>query len=195
MDEGVIEVWIAKVNRESEKSNLLRHILSSYLGIHESELFIQKKEFGKPFLPLESQAFLKFNVSHKDPWMAVALSLNSDIGLDIENMTQPLDEDVLIRKILTENELNRAYISRDLLFKIWCLKEAFVKASGFGLHFSFKNIETCLKDRTISIGKINDFDYSLKVIHDKDLPFWNANMIGHVVVFGELKKIKIYKLF
>jgi 4'-phosphopantetheinyl transferase len=90
---------------------------------------------------------LRFNISHTDGLIACAVTIGREVGVDVENIGRRLLHDVAGRHFapnevrdlrqLPDDEQQRAF------FDYWTLKEAYIKARGFGLalplgDFAFK---------------------------------------------------------
>ena len=63
----------------------------------------------------------------------------------------------IIKKVLTNNELIdllSANNKNEYFFKLWTLKESFLKAIGTGLSYGMQNIEFSIKDKNIICNKI-----------------------------------------
>lgn len=103
--------------------------------------FIDYQKYGKPFLKDYKDIF--FNISHCNGLVACAFS-SKEIGLDIERVTNC--KDLLIKKVLTENEQN--YLSqyqnekeyKEMFFRFWTLKECYMKWDGSGFFKEPKSI-------------------------------------------------------
>ena len=80
---------------------------------------------------------LRFNLSHTDGLIACAVTIGREVGVDVEHIQRRLTHDVAGRffaprevddlKALPEDEQQRVF------FDYWTLKEAYIKARGFGL--------------------------------------------------------------
>jgi len=80
---------------------------------------------------------LRFNLSHTDGLIACAVTIGREVGVDVEHVGRRLTHDVAGRffaprevadlKALSEEEQARVF------FDYWTLKEAYIKARGFGL--------------------------------------------------------------
>lgn len=115
----------------------VRTILASYTGVPASRLRFCRGSHGKPHLPSNQAAPLHFNVSHSHDRLAVAVSRHAPLGVDVEHI-RPLDAAWLARSWFSSRELAawRALPRVDRLaafFRLWCRKEAFIKAAGQGL--------------------------------------------------------------
>lgn len=98
-------------------------------------------EHGKPFLAEYPDT--RFNLSHADGITAVMVSKN-ECGVDCEKL-RPFDLRVM-RRVCSESEQHAissdSELERDLIFfRLWTLKEAYVKALGTGFSFPLKNAE------------------------------------------------------
>ena len=92
---------------------------------------IVKTQWGKPFFP---NSPLHFSISHTPRHAFCALS-NVPIGIDAEELDRDIDLR-LASKILSPTEARRyeaAPDKRAALLRLWVLKEADAKRSGFGL--------------------------------------------------------------
>ena len=95
---------------------------------------------GKPYLAGEESLY--FNLSHSEEMVMCAIS-EKEVGCDVEKKA------VLDRRIaeyvMTEFELERIYdLERDveqqeMFFRLWTLKESYMKATGFGIGLAPKS--------------------------------------------------------
>ncbi len=121
----------------------LRKTVSRYLQIKPEKIEFEYNRFGKPFLP----STLKFNLSHSGNFALLAVGLNHEIGIDIEQNAASFIDDGVISLCLTKKEKARFYSLSDderlsFFFACWTHKEAYLKAHGFGLSVSPNEIET-----------------------------------------------------
>lgn len=94
---------------------------------------------GRPELaPGSSPLPLRFNLAHTDGLVAVAVALGRDVGVDVEAHDRPTPvleiagrqfdaREFGVLATLPENERPTAF------FRLWTLKEAYLKARGLGL--------------------------------------------------------------
>ena len=111
---------------------MLRHALSLHLHRSPQALSIALDPQGKP--RLTDVPALHFNLSHSGVHVLLALSLRGPLGVDIERVqveTSLRD----IHAFLTADE--RTYCamrtSQQAFFRVWCGKEAVLKALGVGI--------------------------------------------------------------
>ena len=159
--------------RESRRQSLgagllLREVLKNH-GILEQEIKIGR--YGKP----ETEG-IHFNLSHSKNMVVCAVS-ESMIGCDIEKISK-LPEKVADR-FFGENEIKHLkQISEEKrseeFFRLWTMKESYIKMTGEGLHLPLNRFEMCFSEEGIKVcrdGKIqncffkeyNISDYKLTV--------------------------------
>lgn len=116
---------------DSVRSLYGKLILKNILRLDKVQLKYNK--WGKPELT-NSETY--FNISHSGEWVVVGIAANP-IGVDI----QKVDEiDLSIAKSCFSKSENKyifslhPYERKDAFFKLWTLKEAFIKAKGIGLY-------------------------------------------------------------
>lgn len=114
----------------------LRAILAHYLNVLPESIRIEKTAHGKPYLADYPE--LAFNLSHTADRMAVAVAKNCQLGIDIEHSKPRISLAGLVEKCFSDEEA--AYWQQlptakqqQAFYQFWTRKEAFVKATGFGI--------------------------------------------------------------
>jgi 4'-phosphopantetheinyl transferase len=132
----------------------LRGILALYSGRHPKEVRFRYGRGGKPELatPLDSSG-LRFNVSHSGMLALCAVAHDRRIGVDIEHVCLPPSADAIVDRIFAPRERKEYYSAPEherasLFFRVWTLKEAFVKAVGEGLNRLLGQRESALDLRS-----------------------------------------------
>ena len=127
---------------------LARSVLSKYAAVAPSEWRFESEPGGKPRIsgPAGVPA-LRFNLSHTHGLAAVAVTLDDEIGVDVERITSPVDMD-LARNCFSPGEIawldsTPAAEQPNRFFEIWTLKEAYLKARGTGLSLPLKEFSVC----------------------------------------------------
>lgn len=115
----------------------LRLILARYLGIKPEHIQFREGIHGKLYLA-DSQLPLEFNVSHSEDLALYAVTLDNEIGIDIEWMNPSLEIQPLAARVFTPEEYQTllALPARQQLpafYRLWTRKEAYLKALGLGL--------------------------------------------------------------
>lgn len=130
----------------------LRHLLAAYTGCVPSEIEFRLGERGKPYL---AGAPIEFNLSHSGDWGVVAAGA-LPVGVDIERMKPLREFDQLVRRYFTIDEQRQmaAFAPADRLaafYRAWSRKEAFMKATGEGLHLSTTSFSVTLAEATAAL--------------------------------------------
>ncbi|KAF7094491.1 hypothetical protein CFC21_096796 [Triticum aestivum] len=84
---------------------------------------------------------LHFNISHTSSLIACGIAMDANIGIDIEENKRKKTKSILslARRFFTPSgtdylaEISDSYVQEKEFFKLWTLKEAYVKALGLGL--------------------------------------------------------------
>ena len=118
---------------------LVRNMLSRYAGVAPADWQFIANAHGRPEIldRPEGVPDLRFNISHTDGLIACAVTIGREVGVDVEHVGRHLTQDIAARffapaevahlKSLPEAEQERVF------FDYWTLKEAYIKARGFGL--------------------------------------------------------------
>lgn len=129
--------------RKSKNQSLGAFLLLLYgikqLGLNIAEFEYTIDSYGYPKLVGEEEIY--FSLSHSDDYAICAISDNK-IGADIERV---VDKDIL--KISNrfmhseEDELiqNSTYKQQDYFYRLWTLKESYIKLLGLGLRQELKS--------------------------------------------------------
>ena len=137
--EEYISLLAKKGNEDSAKESLAALILlgraAEWMGIDARELTLSKTENGKPYFVDSS---LSFSITHSNGTVAVALSDEGGIGIDLE--TAEYDSKKARRiaeRYFTEDEKKEFAVSEGKISqrfaRIWTKKEALVKLLGITL--------------------------------------------------------------
>lgn len=126
---------------------LMRKVLSQYLDLAPEELEFDSGPHGKPSLVigLDLQP-LHFNLSHSSGQVVLAVTRHEETGIDIEDCRKIRRVEGLARRNFTEAEFANvcsgdAENGLQAFYKIWTLKEAYIKARGFGLILPLQEFE------------------------------------------------------
>lgn len=138
-----------------------------------------KKEFGrsytvteeanqKPFL-LEAP-HIDFNISHTKGLVVCAIG-NRNIGIDAE-LIRPFEER-LLRRVCSNKEqdyvleVDDIQVREERFFRLWTLKESFVKAIGRGIAFPLKDISFTIEENGIIKSSVQGFKYAQVKVSQK----------------------------
>ena len=134
---------------------LLNYAIKNQFPEIQTPVYYRINTYGKPYLN-DNNIF--FNISHSGKFAICATSYR-EIGVDIEKI-RDIDATGLSKKVFTESEktyLKDSKNPREDFFRIWTLKESYMKARGVGFKIGFKNI-------SVQINKnINVFEHNNKM--------------------------------
>lgn len=121
----------------------LRDIITRYLNLPAQDITFEYTKFGKPYL---LHSHLRFNLSHSGQYILYAFTLDTEIGIDIEECKNNIDFISVAKEFLSEAEYNQfltlAPQERRLAFyRAWTHKEAILKAMGKGFYFPANQLE------------------------------------------------------
>jgi 4'-phosphopantetheinyl transferase len=121
---------------------LVRHVLSLYRPDIGPGLWrFGSNAHGKPEIAPGLEPALRFNVSHTDGLVVMAIS-RQEVGIDVENTRREGEWLPVAQRFFAPVEWQDVQ-QRDLaqrqrrFFELWTLKEAYVKARGTGLSLAF----------------------------------------------------------
>jgi len=92
---------------------------------------------GKPRLEGDTPPRLRFNVAHSGGLLVCAVTLDHQVGVDVERVREEVDCDRIARRFFAAEEAQAlsalpSRIRRQAFFACWTRKEAVVKATGEG---------------------------------------------------------------
>lgn len=120
---------------------LVRSTLSRYAAIDPPDWRFVANQWGRPDIdPAHGLGDLRFNLSHTDGLIAVALA-RGELGVDVEDTWRRSHTDQIAEHFFAPTEVAalRALAPEQQhgrFFTLWTLKEAYIKARGMGLAIS-----------------------------------------------------------
>ena len=123
--------------------SILRSTLSKWLNCDPNEINIIHRENGKPYL--EHSKVIEFNITHTKGLAAIAFSIDSEIGIDVENLNREINLDQVAKKVFTKSEQslineNNQNDKKKTFFRLWTSKESYLKSTGLGLRIDPRKI-------------------------------------------------------
>ena len=116
----------------------VREVLSRYCDVPPSQVPLGQNRFGKPSLQ-SPYSGVSFNFSRSRGLAVMAVCTGRRIGVDIERRrpiaAAPIASTWLHDAEWSDLQRRRGTNYRDSFFRLWCRKEAVVKAEGRGLCF------------------------------------------------------------
>lgn len=146
-----------KILRYKKYEDSLRSLYGKLLlkdALNIVELNLSYNEYGKPYLqsPYDD---IHFNISHSGEWVVLAID-TVPIGIDIQEIT---NADINIAKRFFSKEESEYIFSLsnenqiEAFFKLWSLKEAYVKAEGKGLSIPLNSFTIDISRDTPILGQ------------------------------------------
>lgn len=112
---------------------LIRTTLSGRMDQEPAELRFERGSHGKPSIPSGPS----FNVSHSNRYLVLAIRPSGRVGIDLEFIRDAADLPDIARRFFSAAERREITHSMDgftlAFYRVWVRKEAFLKATGFGL--------------------------------------------------------------
>ncbi|BCA37045.1 4'-phosphopantetheinyl transferase family protein [Bacillus cereus] len=154
-----------------------RKIISSYLNVMPCEVLYTFNPYEKPLLQE-----LFFNTSNSNNLFVLAISMELNVGIDVERINNSIDYDNVLEAFATKEEVdlfqNNEFSSQEkraLFYSLWSSKEAYVKNLGMGLHYPLKQINLLNEILSSKLQKKNCFKY-------KNYKFINLNLSDEYTV-------------
>jgi 4'-phosphopantetheinyl transferase len=161
LSETISEAEIKKSKKFKNKNDtrlflggkmLSRKVISSITGVDPRRLIFKSDRFGRPFLVFPKMENFDFNLSHSCKLVILAIG-NGKIGVDIEKIV-PIDLDIS-ENCFHKKEIEFIHSDKnkklDNFYKLWTLKESFIKLTGKGLSYPIKNIHFEFKNNCINL--------------------------------------------
>lgn len=136
---------------------LARKILGHYLSQSPETIEFAYTDRGRPYFPGDEA--MCFSITHARDLVAVALTANARVGIDIEHMERKLNLKELAERILSAKDFCKFEALPEsekvaAFFRVWTRKEAYLKATGEGITDALKKISVSM--RTEEMGMITD---------------------------------------
>lgn len=125
---------------------LERDVLSRYLGVDPAALVFTRNEYGKPALAEPIGYPITYSLSHTKGLSVCAVAFEQMIGVDVESLQRTLGHQDIAKRFFATSEaaflesVDKAQ-KRTEFFRLWTLKEAFIKARGLGLSIPLNSFE------------------------------------------------------
>ncbi|XP_061184564.1 L-aminoadipate-semialdehyde dehydrogenase-phosphopantetheinyl transferase-like [Saccostrea echinata] len=171
---------------------LIHKAIADCLDIPYKEIKLGRTEKGKPYLVNKVQGSLSFNVSHNGDYAVLAASKSGIIGVDVmkyEVRTSVPQFFHTMRRQFTESEWSQIQKSTEereqlkTFYRLWCLKESYVKALGVGIGFEVSRLDFTFNTEYLEENVVTT-DTFLKVdgVHLSEWTFEEHTMDNHCIV-------------
>lgn len=127
----------------------LRVLLGAYLDMGPGEVRIAEDAGGKPRVHQPGARMLQFSLSHSVGVVVIAIALDREVGVDVEEIRRDIDVEAIARRLFSPREQQLLAALPDqhrdrAFFAFWTMKEAYVKATGIGLRGSLPSFDAPL---------------------------------------------------
>lgn len=158
---------LPKSGQHEYAHKLLRECLKPFGIDYTENTSIAKGEHGKP--SLAEHPHIQYNVTHADG-IAACIAAENECGIDAENV-RPYRPNV-IKRAFSESEKALIENAPDeeknlLFFRLWTLKEAYVKALGIGVSYPLNTAEFSFDGGEI-ISNTEGYSFKQYVLGDRE---------------------------
>ncbi|WP_343237237.1 4'-phosphopantetheinyl transferase family protein [Xanthomonas sp.] len=141
---GPVAVWLRAHPPRTPGEAQARRLLAWELATPEAELPLRRDERGRPWLH-EPLAHVGTGWSHSGDYLLVAIGAHARLGVDIEHQRpRPRLPEVAQRFFHADEAATLQALDEPareaLFFRLWCAKEALLKAHGHGLSFGLHRL-------------------------------------------------------
>ncbi|XP_014673350.1 PREDICTED: L-aminoadipate-semialdehyde dehydrogenase-phosphopantetheinyl transferase-like [Priapulus caudatus] len=146
---------------------LLRKVIAEKLDIPWQKVKLVRTEKGKPILEDTEDHRISFNIAHQGDYTVLASEMGpSTVGIDVMKAERPngikglKDFFRLMRRQYTDHEWVTILKNPDeqeqlcAFYRLWCLKESYIKAVGIGIGFELKRMEFHIYSPEVPIGQV-----------------------------------------
>jgi 4'-phosphopantetheinyl transferase len=131
---------------------LTRKIISLHLKVKPDSIIFKADKYGRPSLFYPKIKNFDFNLSHSGNIVVLAIA-DSRVGIDIERI-KPIELEIA-KNYFHKKEVNFLFSNKENkienFYKIWTLKESFIKAVGKGISYPLNNFYFDLKGKRIEL--------------------------------------------
>ena len=135
---------------------LLRHALAETDGLPSARWRFVSEENGKPQIdPALGRPGLQFNLSHSRGFAACAVTRDAPIGIDVETVSARRSSLEIAESFFSPAEIAILRMAppdkqRRTFYRLWTLKEAYIKATGEGLRRRLDSFSFSLDPTTVA---------------------------------------------
>lgn len=162
MRRGKVERYVREsAKRQSLGAGLVLNEILEHFGLDPLKTVLGYGDNQKPYIPNQPQ--VHFNLTHSGSLVAGAWGFYP-VGIDIEEMGT-MREGVARRffhksELLWLEGLSSEAERREGFFRLWVLKESFMKATGLGMRLSLNEFEIFIEEEGVRVNhQVNDKTY------------------------------------
>lgn len=143
---------------------MLRTLLSIHVPMKGAvDWRFATNRFGKPFVEGSAEEKrLRFNLSHTSGMVACGVSVDNEIGVDVEVINKRESIFDIVQTVFTAKEIASLQAFSNIedrfrhFFRLWTLKEAYIKCVGEGFSMSLQEFEFDLREGKIVFVQSSD---------------------------------------
>lgn len=144
---------------------MLRKYVHTSTSMPYEEVRFARDDRGKPYLLGSGDLPINFNVSHQGDYVVLAGNTGSNIGIDVMKIEPPVNKNIpeffrLMNRQFSSHEWNTIRSFRTEMeqiacfYRLWCLKESYVKNIGLGITVPLQEISFSIKTKKLNVGEI-----------------------------------------
>lgn len=171
----------------------LRSILGGYLKIAPADLHFETGRMGKPRLASRfTKDPLEFNLSHSHELALIAVTIESEIGVDVERVRGDFAFAEIAARYFTAREvielraLPQAMQQR-AFYQCWTAKEALLKARGVGLSGELDEVAVFLDSDDLVQVNCALLEWSLRALDPGE------GYVGALALEGEDRPLRCFR--
>jgi 4'-phosphopantetheinyl transferase len=172
----------------------LRSVVARYLETQPESLRFSYGDYGKP--RLASEHVLRFNLSHSQEVALLAITLDAELGVDVEHIRADFASEEIARRFFSRAEVEVFNaLPKDeqvaAFFRCWTRKEAYIKAIGKGLSQALDAFDVTLApDVEPALLRTEDDDASRWLLRDIDV---GEGYAGALVVECPVAQVRFFR--
>jgi len=172
----------------------LRSVIARYLETQPQALRFVYGAYGKP--ALESEHGLRFNLSHSNEVALLAVTLDADLGVDVEHIRADFASEDIAQRFFSRAEVE---IFNSLpheervaaFFRCWTRKEAYIKAIGKGLSQALDEFDVTLAPGVEpALLRATDDDASRWLLTDVEV---GQDYAGALIVERPVSEVRFFR--
>ena len=172
----------------------LRSVVARYLKTQPEALRFVYGAYGKP--GLASEHGLRFNLSHSNEVALLAVTLDAELGVDVEHIRADFASEDIARRFFSRAEVEtfNALPKEEQVaafFRCWTRKEAYIKAIGKGLSQALDAFDVTLAPGAApELTRAEDDDVSRWLLRDIHV---GEGYAGALVVERPVAEVRLFR--
>jgi len=172
----------------------LRSVVARYLETQPEALRFVYGAYGKP--GLASEHGLRFNLSHSNEVALLAVTLDAELGVDVEHIRADFASEDIARRFFSRAEVEtfNALPKEEQVaafFRCWTRKEAYIKAIGKGLSQALDAFDVTLAPGAApELTRAEDDDVSRWLLRDIHV---GEGYAGALVVERPVAEVRLFR--